>query len=191
MGFMAARRDALGLIFLALVVLTVGVTCAFARDGRYASQPLPRAARVDRLVLEKDAHLLSAYDGETLLKTYRVAIGSGGAGPKRYEGDGRTPEGDYVIDSRHRSRRFHRFLHVSYPNRDDRERYRRAHRSGEIPDGVGIGGAIGIHGESDNALVRALDNRVDWTAGCIAVADEEIEELFRTVVDGARLEIRP
>jgi murein L,D-transpeptidase YafK len=172
-------------------VLTVAVACAFAHAGRYGSRAIPSGVVVDRLVLEKDAHVLSVYAGGQLLKTYRVAIGSGGAGPKQFEGDGRTPEGSYVIDARHESRRFHRFLHVSYPNRADQARYRAARARGEVPEGAGIGGAIGLHGESDQALVRALSNRIDWTAGCVALSDEEIEELYRVVADDAQIEIRP
>lgn len=173
-------------------LLAAAFACAtVAQDGRYAGVPLPAGARVDRLVADKSDHRLEAWSGDRLLKTYPIAIGAGGDGPKTYEGDGRTPEGRYRIDSRHRSRRFHRFLHVSYPNAEDRRRYRRARARGEVPEGAGIGSAIGIHGESDDAFVRMLGSSVDWTAGCIAVSDEAIEELYRVVVPNAVIEIRP
>jgi murein L,D-transpeptidase YafK len=174
------------------VVPAVAVACVTAaQQGRLAAGPLPRDARVDRLVVDKSDRRLEAWSGDTLRATYPIALGTGGAGPKVYEGDGRTPEGTYRIDSRHRSRRFRRFLHVSYPNADDRRGHRDARARGEVPDGAGIGGDIGIHGESDHPLVRALDNSVDWTAGCIAVSDEAIDDLYRAVVPNARLEIRP
>jgi murein L,D-transpeptidase YafK len=165
------------------------VACAAAaNEGRHPTG-LPPRVRVDRLVLDKSDHLLEAWSGETLLRTYDVAIGAGGAGDKRWEGDGRTPEGTYRIDSRHRSRQFHRFLHVSYPNADDRRRYRRAVRAGEVPEGRGIGGDIGIHGTPDDFF--GLRSAFDWTAGCIAVSNDEVEELYRAVAPNAVIEIRP
>lgn len=165
------------------------MTCAAVQRGAYVGVQLPEDVRIGRLVLYKDEHILEAWSGDTLVKTYSIAIGSGDEGPKLYEGDRRTPEGTYRIDSRHRSQRFRRFLHVSYPNATDRRRYREARRRGEVPEEAGIGGDIGIHGESDRAVVRMLGNGVDWTAGCIAVDDEDIDELYAAVVQNAVLEI--
>lgn len=171
---------------------STALACATAAQaGRYGGAPLPRSTRIDRLVVDKSDHRLEAWSGDALVKTYSVAIGSGGQGDKRWEGDGRTPEGHYRIDSRHHSRRFHRFLHISYPNADDRRRYREALRRGEVPDGAGIGGDIGIHGQSDEPFVRALGRSIDWTAGCISVDDDEAEELYGAVVPDADIEIRP
>lgn len=160
-------------------------------SGQATDAQLPAGARIDRLVAYKSAHRLEAWSGETRLATYRIAIGAGGAGPKRFEGDRRTPEGTYRIDRRHRSRLFHRFLHVSYPNAEDRRRYRRLQAEGAVPEGRGIGSAIGIHGESRDPEVRALGRSVDWTDGCIAVSDAEIEALYEAVIPNAVLEIHP
>jgi lipoprotein-anchoring transpeptidase ErfK/SrfK len=186
--------DCMRRIVLALVAgLVVVVACAtFAQEGRYEGTALPASARIDRLVIDKSEHTLEAYEGSTLLKTYSVAIGMGGEGPKQWEGDQRTPEGSYRIDRRHRSREFHRFLHVSYPSAADRRRYRELSARGEVPRGAGIGRDIGIHGEPSDfggAVAVALD--FDWTAGCIAVSNEEIEELYTAVVPNAVVEIRP
>lgn len=176
--------------FVAAVgVLGVGLSCGAAANEGSHPTGLPPRVRVDRIVVFKGAHRLEAYDGDTLLRTYAVAVGIGGAGDKQYEGDNRTPEGTYRIDSRHRSREFHRFLHVSYPNRDDRRRYRAARRAGEVPEGRGIGSAIGIHGTPTDFF--GLRSAFDWTAGCIAVSNDEAEELYRAVRDDAVIEIRP
>jgi len=177
------------LTFGGIVALVALVAALAAADDR--APPLPASTRIDRLVVYKAAHRLEAWSGERLVRTYRIAIGAGGAGPKRYEGDRRTPEGVYRIDRRHHSRRFHRFLHVSYPNDEDRRRYAELRERGAVPEGAGVGGDIGIHGESDVPAVRSLDNRGDWTDGCIAVTDAEIEELYRAVIPNATLEIRP
>ena len=166
------------------------VACAAAASsGRYAESPLPAEVRIDWLVVYKGAGRMEAYAGDVLLKEYSVAVGSGGAGPKVYEGDGRTPEGIYRIDSRHRSQRYHHFLHVSYPNADDRERYRRARAAGEVPDGAGIGGDIGVHGIPDG--IPTFLGMFDWTAGCIAVDNASARELFHAVRDDAIIEILP
>jgi len=158
--------------------------------GRWDGRPLPRTLRIDRLVVYKAEHELEAWSGPVLQKVYRVAIGSGGAGPKRWEGDRRTPEGRYRIDSRHRSRTYHLFLHVSYPNAADRAAWARGRRDGSVPAGVGVGGAIGIHGEKQG--MGWLPHKwVDWTLGCIALDNAEIEELYRAVVPGASIEIHP
>jgi len=180
-----------GRIFvLATALVLVALSCAAVVQGQPTGNrdhPLPR---VDRLVARKAAHELEAWSGGRLVRTYRVAIGAGGAGPKAFEGDGRTPEGRYSIDSRHRSSSFHRFLHISYPNAEDRRRHREARRRGQVPRGRGIGGDVGIHGEA-RGIAGIFAPLVDWTAGCIAVSDEEIEELYAAVRPGAPIEILP
>lgn len=180
-------------IVIALLALAgaVAIACAgAAQEGRLGGRALPRGATIDRLVASKSEHRLEAWSRGVLLKTYPIAIGAGGMGPKVYEGDGRTPEGTYRIDRRHRSREFHRFLHVSYPNARDRQRYREARARGEVPEGAGIGGAIGVHGQPQNPFARLLGSAIDWTAGCIAVDDAAAEELYRAVVPNAVIEIR-
>jgi len=141
--------------------------------------------------VSKADNRLEAFSSPRLIKTNRAAVGGGGEGDKRFEGDGRTPEGSYRIDSRHRSARFHRFLHISYPNREDRRRFRAARRRGDVPTGRGIGSAIGIHGTPGGfgGLPHTLG--FDWTAGCVAVSNGEIEELFRAVRPNAVIQIRP
>jgi murein L,D-transpeptidase YafK len=154
-----------------------------------AGRRLPPGS-IDRIVIDKGDHELVAFDGGRVVLRTSVAIGVGGAGPKRVEGDGRTPEGVYRVDSRHPSRPFHRFLHVSYPNAEDRAAFRRGLRDGTVPRGARIGGDIGIHGAPRGPL-GALHEAVDWTAGCIAVDDEEIEVLYAAVRPNAVVEIRP
>ena len=177
---------------LALAFVCLGACFAAAQGNGPLAEPLPRGARIHRLIIDKGDHRMEAYRGDVLLRTYRVAIGGGGIGPKRWEGDRRTPEGRYRIDRRHRSRHFLRFLHVSYPNREDRRRYRRLQREGTVPNGAGVGSAIGVHGAPQGAggTIRGFLG-MNWTAGCIAVRDREILELYEAVVPNARVEIRP
>ena len=119
-----------------------------------------------------------------IIKTFKIALGSEPVGAKVRQGDHRTPEGVYVIDSRNAHSKFHRSLHVSYPNTADRERARRL--------GVSPGGDIFIHGLPNGyGWIGAAHRARDWTDGCIAVTDPEIEEIWKLVENGTPVEIRP
>jgi murein L,D-transpeptidase YafK len=119
-----------------------------------------------------------------ILRTYGVALGRGPARPKDHQGDHKTPERDYLIDQKNMQSRFHLALHVSYPNTADRNR---AHN-----DGVDPGGAIMIHGvENRFAWLGFPLRHVDWTDGCIAITNPEIEEIWRLVPVATPVEIKP
>jgi len=148
------------------------------------AQVLSAGTVADRVIIEKAAHTLSLYRSGHLLKIYKVALGPNAKGPKERQGDGRTPEGTYAIDSRKQDSAFHRALHISYPNRQDRERARRL--------GVSPGGDIMIHGlRNGMGFVGKAHLLRDWTQGCIAVTNEEIEEIWRVVRNGTPVEIKP
>lgn len=118
------------------------------------------------------------------IKTFKIALGRQPVGPKTQQGDHRTPEGMYVIDGRNAHSKFHRSLHISYPNAADRERARRL--------GVSPGGDIFIHGLPNGyGWIGAAHRARDWTDGCIAVTDQEIEEIWKLVDNGTPVEIRP
>ena len=116
--------------------------------------------------------------GNSLLRTYRIALGRDPVGHKEREGDGRTPEGRYIIDRRNPKSRYYLSLHISYPDEADRAR--------AVALGVDPGGDIMIHGLKDGA---ARDD--DWTQGCIAVTDAEIEEIWALVPEGTPICIEP
>ena len=138
----------------------------------------------DRIIVIKSSHTMTLFAGEKVLKTYKVALGTAPVGPKRVEGDHRTPEGIYTIDAKNPQSRFHLSLHISYPSAADRERARKL--------GAKPGSAIMIHGlEKQYAYLGALHRQTDWTDGCIAVTNAEIEEIWKLVPMGTRVEIRP
>jgi murein L,D-transpeptidase YafK len=119
-----------------------------------------------------------------VIRTYKVALGQGGFAPKEREGDGRTPEGHYTIDAKYAVSHYHKAMHVSYPNAGDRAR---AAKLGVLP-----GGAIMIHGlPNGKGWVGAAHRLYDWTLGCIAVTDDEIDEIWNLVPVGTPVEIRP
>jgi murein L,D-transpeptidase YafK len=138
---------------------------------------------VDKVLIEKAAHRLTLLFKGKPVRTYQVALGRS-PGPKERKGDLRTPEGLYQIDSRKADSSFHRALHVSYPNAADQARARAM--------GVDPGGDIMIHGIHNGlGWLGSLHRKIDWTKGCIAVTDKEIEEIWSMVNDGIPVEIRP
>jgi murein L,D-transpeptidase YafK len=148
------------------------------------TQPAPTPQKADSILILKKDHVLELLKGGKVIRTYKVALGSGGPAPKQREGDGRTPEGHYIIDSRYAESHYHKALHISYPNAEDR---RRAARLGVSP-----GGAIMIHGLPNGmGSIGAAHRLYDWTLGCIAVTDEEIDEIWNLVPVGTPVEIRP
>lgn len=147
-------------------------------------RPLPSNVTADHVLVEKSTRRLTLLRNGTPLKTYRVALGHSPVGPKEREGDQRTPEGAYRIDFHKEDSDFHRALHVSYPEQRDIDR--------AAAEGFSPGGDIMIHGiRNGTGWIGAFHRRNDWTAGCIAVADFEIDEIWRAVSDGTPIEIRP
>lgn len=144
----------------------------------------PLSGKVTGIVVEKQKRIMTVFNGRKALKTYRIALGGNPVGHKEQEGDSRTPEGRYTIDAKNPNSSFHLSLKVSYPNRTDRQNARRK--------GVSPGGAIMIHGSPGGlGTLNALGFYTDWTAGCVAVSNDEIEELFAAVKIGTPITIRP
>jgi murein L,D-transpeptidase YafK len=149
-----------------------------------ADDRLPSDARADRVVVLKKEHTLLLLRGDQVLKTYKVALGGEPVGPKQQEGDHKTPEGVYVLDRRNERSRFYRAIHISYPNEEDQRR--------AAAKGVPPGGDIIIHGLPNGFGWLGEAHRVrDWTDGCIAVTDVEMDEIWRAVRDGTPIEIKP
>ena len=168
------------LVLLVLCVAAIGVIAV----AHLNLHPLPRDAVADRILVEKSVRRLTLLRGPTALKTYRVALGREPLGAKEYEGDQRTPEGVYSINFHKPDSDYHLALHISYPEQRDIDRAALQNAS--------AGSDIMIHGlPNGRGWIGAFHRRSDWTAGCIAVTDSEIEEIFRSVPDGTAIEIRP
>ncbi len=164
-----------GRIVVQLLAIIIVTATVFAADT-----PTPKVDKI--LVLKKD-HKLVLLSGEKEVRSYRVALGRN-PGRKEYEGDNRTPEGFYKIVGRNAASSCHRSLRISYPNANDRAR---AKQLGKSP-----GGDIVIHGlPNGQGWIGKQHALSDWTFGCIAVTDEEIEEIWNLVPNGTIVEIRP
>jgi murein L,D-transpeptidase YafK len=173
---------------LKIVLLILGVICiaglAVSAAAYLNFSPLPKTAVADRILVEKAARKLTLLRGGQPLKTYQVALGRAPEGPKKFEGDQRTPEGVYTVDFHKADSDYHLALHISYPEQQDVDRAAVA--------GVSAGSDIMIHGlPNGRGWIGRFHRRQDWTAGCIAVTDFEIEEIYRAVGDGTPIEIRP
>ena len=172
------------LAFITTILAVVALAVATLEPTGSAAQPSADPEQADRILIEKSAHRLTLLAGDRVLKTYAVALGHGGMAPKTRLGDGRTPEGLYRIDRRNPQSAYHLALHISYPAAKD---IRAAAALGVAP-----GGQIMIHGLPNGLdAIGSLHRMSDWTAGCIAVTDDEIEEIWRAVPDGTAVEIRP
>lgn len=138
----------------------------------------------DRILIEKKARRLTLFSQGRQLKSYPIALGGNPDGPKERQGDNKTPEGIYRIESRNKNSSFHLALRISYPNEKDKKRAKEL--------GVSPGGDIMIHGIKNGfSWLGGLHTEVDWTKGCIAVTDAEIEEIEKLVPNGTSVEIRP
>jgi murein L,D-transpeptidase YafK len=146
--------------------------------------PMVQDGPASKVLIEKSQRTLTLLSQDKVLKIYKIALGGNPKGPKERQGDNKTPEGTYVIDSRNRDSAYHLSLHISYPSEKDRKRAREL--------GVSPGGDIMIHGLKNGfSWMGDLHRESDWTKGCIAVTDEEIEEIAALVPNGTAVEIRP
>lgn len=156
---------------------------ASAAQNNHAS-----VVHADHISIHKNAHTMELSSNGAIVATYSVAIGPGGSGPKEREGDKVTPVGRYHIVSRSPSV-FHIFMRLDYPNADDRARFAELKKNGTLPKNATIGGDVGIHGAPAQAEWKKIHKTVDWTLGCIAVDDDEIEKVAAMVPDGTVVDI--
>lgn len=142
------------------------------------------AEKADLVLIKKSERLLILKKGKDELRRYSVALGGNPVGPKKCQGDEKTPEGDYVIVSRNSKSSFYKSLKVSYPSEVDKKKARQL--------GCNPGGDIMIHGlPNGRGDLGASHRLVDWTLGCIAVTNSEIDEIWKLVSDGTSVKILP
>lgn len=164
---------------LIMVLITSMIGCEQDRRGQSTITP-----NIDRIVVEKSSRLLHLMSAGKAVRTYRIALGRNPVGHKLREGDKRTPEGIYVVDGRNANSSYHRSLHISYPSPIDIQQARRSE--------VSPGGNIMIHGIRNGlGWLGPLHRLFDWTQGCIAVTNKEIEEIWTLVPNGTTIVLQP
>jgi murein L,D-transpeptidase YafK len=150
----------------------------------FPEDKLPANTQIDKLVVYKSERELLVYSNGKLVKTYKISLGGSPIGDKEFEGDKKTPEGLYIINDKNPNSGYHKNLGVSYPNKEDIENAKRL--------GKPAGGDIKIHGlRNRTGFIGKFHRWTDWTLGCIAMTDEEIDELYNAVKIGTPIEIHP
>lgn len=166
-----------------LIVVGVFLT-AFAVYYFYPEPKLPAGITIDKLVVYKSKRQLLAYSNGQLIKTYHVSLGGQPAGDKEFEGDEKTPEGIYFINDKNPNSGYHKNLGISYPNDNDLAYSKNLNKP--------AGGDIKIHGlRNYTGFIGKFHRWSDWTLGCIAVTNDEIDELYDAVKIGTPIDIRP
>jgi murein L,D-transpeptidase YafK len=159
-------------------LLLIGMLAA---DNSEQPKEKPKA---DAVIVVKNERTLSLLRDGKVIRTYKVALGGTPVGAKERQGDHKTPEGHYVLDRRNPKSQFHKSIHVSYPKAEE---VRKARESGYSP-----GGDIMIHGlPNGRGWLGAVHRAMNWTDGCIAVTDDEMDEIWNLVPDGTPIEIKP
>ncbi|RUS59604.1 hypothetical protein EGN72_12930 [Pseudorhodobacter sp. E13] len=161
---------------IAALFLILGLAACGGKDSKFRTYNGPPITKV---VVYKDARKMQLFSNTKIVKTYDIALGFAPKGHKQFEGDGKTPEGLYYIDRRNPRSRFHLSIGISYPNKAD---IAYAKSQGKEP-----GGEIFIHGKTG----YKGDNKGDWTWGCIAVTDRQMEDIYAMVRDGTPIHIFP
>lgn len=150
----------------------------------YPEPSLPKGCKIHGFVVYKSRHEMEAYQYGKLVKTYKISLGKNPTGDKEFEGDGKTPEGEYQITSKNEKSSFYKNLGISYPGLDDIEYAKKAGKS--------AGGDIKIHGVRNGfGWIGKFQRWVDWTNGCIAVTNSEMDELFLATDTNTTIEINP
>jgi len=169
--------------FLILLTLTL-LFCSGSDLAAQSRQSQTTDVQCDKVIILKGERTLQLLKEGKVIHTYKIALGGSPTGGKTRRGDEKTPEGNYTIDSRNPNSQFHKSLHVSYPNAEDRAKSKK--------QGVDPGGEIYIHGIGKQfGFLGAAHRLHDWTLGCIAVTNEEIDEIWKLVPNGTPVEIKP
>lgn len=167
-------------IWLSVFILILGLIVYYF----YPEYTLPKNVQIDNIVVLKSKRHLLAYSNGQLLKTYKISIGLQPVGDKQFQGDNKTPEGIYFINDKNPNSICHKNLGISYPNKDDIANAKRLGKS--------AGGDIKIHGLLNNSgFISKFHRWIGFTYGCIMVTDQEIDELYKAVKIGTRIEIKP
>lgn len=151
----------------------------------YSPEPkLPSGKKIDSLVVFKSQRALLAFSGGQLVKTYKISLGGNPIGNKLCEGDKKTPEGNYQINDKNPNSGYYKNLAISYPNQENINAAKALGKS--------AGGDVKIHGIRNGlGFIGKFHRWLDWTEGCIAVTDDEMEELYNAVSVGASIKIVP
>ena len=177
-------RNRMKMIRKTSILLTIGIFLGLTIYYFYPESSIPDNVTIDKLVVIKSLRQLIAYSHGQIIKTYKISIGRNPVGQKEFEGDKKTPEGIYTINDKNPKSGYHKSLGISYPNQSD------IVIAGKI--GRKTGGDIKIHGLRNGLSIIGKFHRLfDWTLGCIALTNPEIDQLYEHTTIGTIIEIKP
>jgi murein L,D-transpeptidase YafK len=157
-------------------------TFIFALCLLLSIQPVLAIEKADRVVAEKSKQLLLLYKQNKLIASYRASFGRK-MGAKQQLGDSKTPEGHYILDAKTQQTQFYKAIHISYPNAQDKENARKL--------GVNPGGDIMIHGQKNGYAYLAPKLQLfNWTQGCIALSNEDMDKVWDAIDPGTPIDIK-
>ncbi|WP_413520692.1 L,D-transpeptidase family protein [Psychrobacter glacincola] len=177
-------RGLLAAFVLAAVAIMSSSASAMASTNNSLDNTgaIPKNTVIDKVFVDKSARILQLLSDNKVIKTYHVALGGNPIGHKQKQGDQRTPSGAYILDYKNEKSKYYRSIHVSYPNAADKARAKKL--------GVNPGGDIMIHGQKNGfGQLASITQRLDWTEGCIAVTNDEMDEIMAAVKVGTAIEI--
>ena len=183
--------------FLLFLTFCIGIICGFITDiflppirevpeNTADNNTVLANMDVNNILVKKAMRKMYLRHDDINVRTYNISLGKQPKGAKTHQGDNKTPEGEYHIVSHNPNSAYHLSLKISYPTREQREYAEK--------NGYSAGGDIMIHGFPNKApdfIFTRIHKKFDWTAGCIAVTDQEIEEIFELVKDGTPITIEP
>jgi murein L,D-transpeptidase YafK len=150
----------------------------------FPEDTLPPHVKIDKLVVLKSKRRMEAYSKGEVIKIYKISLGRSPIGDKEVEGDKKTPEGAYFINGKNSESGYYKNLGISYPNREDIEQARMKK--------INPGGEIKIHGIRNGfGFIGKFQRWLDWTAGCVALTNEEVDEIYQAVEVGTPITILP
>ena len=165
---------------LAAIVSTSAI--GYAKQISKHQMPIPPSTVIDNVFVDKSDRVLKLMGHGKVIRSYRIALGDSPVGHKQQEGDQRTPVGTYTLDYKNENSIAHRSIHISYPNSADQARAQKL--------GVSAGGNIMIHGQMNGfGHLAFINQKYDWTDGCIAVTDDEMDEIMAAIKIGTPIEI--
>jgi murein L,D-transpeptidase YafK len=171
---------------LAMLAVISSSAIAYAKavpnDPKTGAKTIANSIVIDKVFVDKSERILQLLSADKVIKTYHVALGDSPIGHKQRQGDERTPTGSYTLDYKNENSKFYRSIHISYPNAADKARAKKL--------GVSPGGDIMIHGQTNGrGHLAAITQQRDWTDGCIAVTDDQMDEIMQAVKLGIPIEI--
>lgn len=184
-SFRADSRKYSSWLFVAIgygLAIMTSTSVIAAESNSENKQALPTSIVIDKVFVDKSARTLQLLSDDKVIKSYHIALGGNPIGHKQQQGDQRTPVGSYTLDYKNEKSKFYRSIHVSYPNTTDKARAKSR--------GVSAGGDIMIHGQKNGfGALGLLNQQRDWTEGCIAVTNDEMDEIMAAVKVGTPIEI--